>query len=91
MKILVIGATGRVGNLLVDKLLQENHNVIGTSRQKEKLFNATNYSQIHLNLMGSLEEIESKIPNDLDAPYFVSGSRGKNLLQVDLHGAIKTM
>lgn len=27
----------------------------------------------------------------IDAVYFVSGSRGKNLLQIDLHGAIKTM
>jgi len=29
--------------------------------------------------------------NGVDAVYFVSGSRGKNLLQIDLHGAIKTM
>jgi len=29
--------------------------------------------------------------NDVDVIYFVSGSRGKNLLQIDLHGAIKTM
>lgn len=29
--------------------------------------------------------------NGVDVIYFVSGSRGKNLLQIDLHGAIKTM
>lgn len=91
MKILVIGAIGRVGSMLVEKLLQENHDVVGTTRNKEKLFNSENYRQINLDLTGELEEIENTIPNNLDAVYFVSGSGGKNLLQVDLHGAIKTM
>lgn len=91
MKILVIGATGRVGQLLVKALLNENHTVVGTSRKTELLVDASNFSQINLDLLRSVDEIEEMIPNDIDAIYFVSGSRGKNLLQVDLHGAIKTM
>lgn len=91
MKILVIGSTGRVGLLLTEKLLQGNHTVVGTSRHGDRLFESSNYSQINLNLLGSIEEIKKEIPNDVEVIYFVSGSRGKNLLQVDLDGAVKTM
>lgn len=91
MKILVIGATGRVGKLLTEKLIKENYAIVGTSRNKERIIDAPNYSQINLNLSDELEVIKKTIPNDIDTIYFVSGSRGKNLLQVDLHGAIKTM
>ncbi|MDO3693711.1 NAD(P)H-binding protein [Wenyingzhuangia sp. chi5] len=91
MKILVIGASGRVGKILTKKLLENNHQVIGTTRQDESLFSNQNYTQISLDLLGEIEEIQEKIPNHIDAIYFVSGSRAKNLLALDLHGAIKTM
>lgn len=91
MHILVIGASGRVGKELVADLLQEGHQVTGTTRQKEKLFNNSNYHQIELNLKAQQKEIEATIPKETEAIYFVSGSRGKDLLQVDLHGAVKTM
>ena len=35
MKILVIGASGRVGKDLVNRLLADNHQVIGTTRQQQ--------------------------------------------------------
>ncbi|WP_372886426.1 NAD-dependent epimerase/dehydratase family protein, partial [Psychrobacter sp.] len=34
MKILVIGASGRVGTDLVKQLLADNHQVVGTTRQE---------------------------------------------------------
>src|SRR5699024_2392117 len=86
-----IGASGRVGNMLVKKLFQEKHSVVGATRQDKELFDSQNYTQINLDLLADVEEIENTIHNNLDAIYFVSGSGGKNLLQVDLHGAIKTM
>ena len=46
MKILVIGASGRVGSDLVKQLLAADHQVIGTTRQDEKLFSDNNYSQL---------------------------------------------
>ena len=91
MNILVIGASGRVGTALTEKLLNENHIIVGTTRQEEKLFDSPNYSQINLDLLKEVEEIEKAIPQEIDTIYFVSGSGGKNLLQVDLDGAIKTM
>ncbi len=91
MKILVIGASGRVGRVLTQKLLDEGHFVIGTTRESEKIFTSTRYSQTALNLQHSRASIADKFPDNLDAVYFVSGSRGENLLQVDLDGAIKIM
>lgn len=91
MNILVIGASGRVGSKLTKKLLDAGHQVAGTTRKEEKLFDHTGYSQINLDLTGSPAAIERSMPNKVDAIYFVSGSRGKNLLEVDLHGAIKSM
>ncbi|MGO0227397.1 hypothetical protein ACTMLF_04200 [Proteus mirabilis] len=38
-----------------------------------------------------LSSITDLLPDNLEAIYFTTGSRGKDLLQVDLHGAVKTM
>jgi len=91
MNILVIGAGGRVGKKLIKGLLEEGHQVTGASRNPDKLFVASNYKQITLEVTDSLREIEKAIPSDTEAIYFVSGSRGKDVLKVDLHGAVKTM
>lgn len=91
MKVLVIGASGRVGQKLTSKLLEADHQVVGTTRKDEKLFEANNYSQIALDLEKSAEDLSNEIPSDVEAVYFVSGSRGKDLLNIDLHGAIKSM
>ena len=91
MKVLVIGASGRVGTDLVKQLLADNHEVIGTTRQDEKLFNDDNYSQLDLDITAEKEAIQHQIEQDIDAVYFVAGSGGKDVLEVDLHGAVKTM
>ena len=91
MKILVIGASGRVGTDLVKQLLADNHQVIGTTRQEEKLFDDDNYSQLDLDITAEKDAIQSQIDKDIEAVYFVAGSGGKDILEVDLHGAVKTM
>ena len=91
MKILVIGASGRVGTDLVKQLLADNHQVIGTTRQEEKLFDDDNYSQLDLDITAEKDAIQQQIEQDIDAVYFVAGSGGKDVLEVDLHGAVKTM
>ncbi|SLJ83567.1 NAD(P)H-binding protein [Psychrobacter sp. DAB_AL43B] len=91
MNILVIGASGRVGSDLVKQLLADDHQVIGTTRQEEKLFDDDNYSQLDLDITAEKDAIQSQIDKDIDAVYFVAGSGGKDVLEVDLHGAVKTM
>lgn len=91
MKILVIGASGRVGTDLVKQLLADNHQVIGTTRQDKKLFDDEKYSQLDLDITAEKEDIQTQIDQNIDAVYFVAGSGGKDVLEVDLHGAVKTI
>lgn len=93
MNILVIGARGRVGQKLVEKLLAEGHQVIGTTRKlsNTSVHHPSQYHEIELDITKPLSSITDLLPDNLDAIYFTTGSRGKDLLQVDLHGAVKTM
>ncbi len=91
MKILVIGASGRVGTDLVEQLLADDHQVIGTTRQDKKLFDNDNYRQLDLDITAEKDAIAEQIEQDIDVVYFVAGSGGKDVLEVDLHGAVKTM
>ena len=65
--------------------------MIGTTRQEEKLFNDDNYIQLDLDITAEKDAIQSQIDKDIEAVYFVAGSGGKDVLEVDLHGAVKTM
>lgn len=91
MNILVIGASGRVGSELVQQLLEKGHKVTGTSRDDKRLFENGNYTHLTLDLTADKEEIARQIAGNFDAVYFTAGSGGKAVLEVDLHGAVKTM
>lgn len=91
MNILVIGASGRVGSELVQQLLDDNHSVTGTSRENNPLFDNDNYTHLAVDLTAEKEEIAKQIAGNFDAVYFTAGSGGKDVLGVDLHGAVKTM
>ncbi|SIS71550.1 NAD(P)H-binding [Chryseobacterium ureilyticum] len=89
MKVLVIGANGKVGSLLVNKLATQ-HQVLAGSRNPNSANNAYNIEQVYIDLLSDVDMLADSM-SGADAVYFVSGSRGKNLLLIDLHGAIKTM
>lgn len=65
--------------------------MIGTTRQKEVLFDDANYSQLDLDITAEKDAIQDQMDQDIDAVYFVAGSGGKDVLEVDLHGAVKTI
>ncbi len=91
MKILVIGASGRVGTLLTRKLLALGHRVTGTSTQRNTSFDSPNFQHLDLDLTEEVQELEPKIAKDFEALFFVAGSRGEGYLQIDLHRAVKAM
>lgn len=86
MKILVIGASGRVGSLLVQKLENKGNEVTGTYNSNK--LDITN--SMKFDLHSSVNDM-IKLMNGYEAVYFVAGSRGKDLLQTDLNGAVKAM
>lgn len=86
MKILVIGASGRIGSLLVEKLTAAGNEVTGTYNSKK----IDKSNAIKFNLHGSVDEMVA-LMKGYESVYFVAGSRGKDLLQTDLNGAVKVM
>ncbi|MDT2673581.1 SDR family oxidoreductase [Enterococcus dongliensis] len=90
MKIFIAGATGRVGEELTKKLSEQGHTIYAGARQEEKLTKNAFVQPVHLDLHHSVSEIAETLA-DAEAVYFVAGSRGKDLLQTDLFGAVKLM
>ena len=90
MRILVSGASGRVGHLLVDKLADAGHEVIAGTRHLDDKFNSDKVELANIDLLVDEEQLVTELTDlKLDAVYFVAGSRGKNVLQVDAFGAVK--
>lgn len=90
MKLFVAGATGRVGEELIKDLVAKGHSVYAGARREEDIQSSDSVKPVHLDLHGNVDEIAAALP-DADAVYFVAGSRGKDLLQTDLYGAVKLM
>ena len=90
MRILVSGASGRVGHLLVDNLAAAGHEVIAGTRHLDDKFNSDKVELANIDLLVDEEQLVTQLTDlKLDAVYFVAGSRGKNVLQVDAFGAVK--
>jgi len=89
MDILIIGGSGRVGLELAKALKDKNHNVILGSRSPEKIV-ADGFQTVKLDLTDSVSDIAESI-GEVDIVYFTAGSRGKDLLQIDAFGAVRTM
>lgn len=90
MKIFIVGGTGRVGQSLAKQLLQAGHEVIVGSRHEVAELVDLGIKFKKLDLHASVVEI-AQVIGQVDAIYFTAGSRGKDLLQSDAFGAVKTM
>lgn len=90
MKIFVVGASGRVGQKLLEKLAEKQHTVYAASRHPEKIAATPFIKPVELDLHASVSEIAEKMV-DSEVVYFVAGSRGNDLLQTDLFGAVKVI
>lgn len=97
MKTLVIGAHGRVGKIIAQKLKEgSEHEVVAGLRKQEQIdeYEKQGYETALIDLEGSIEGLQKEL-NGVDAIVFSAGSgdnTGADLtMMVDLDGAIKAM
>lgn len=92
MKIFVVGAHGQIGQLLVHKLLDRGDTVTGGYRDPiaQTPDPEKNFRAVELDLSWPVDRL-ADLDAGHDAIVFAAGSRGQDLLGVDLDGAVKTM
>ena len=97
MKVLIIGAHGQIGQLLV-KILQESTNcqvIAGLrSHEQEKAYQEKGITTAFIDLAGSQKEL-AKVMQTVDTVVFAAGSGGKTgadaTMMIDLDGAVKAI
>lgn len=90
MQIFVVGATGRVGTMLTEVLAKKGYQVCAALRDKKRMPVRLNVSPVEFDLHDSVADMAEAM-NGSDVVYFAAGSRGNDLLQSDLYGAVKVM
>ncbi|MGM0212800.1 NAD(P)H-binding protein [Enterococcus sp. AZ109] len=90
MKVFIAGATGRVAQALIERLVEKGHFVYAGARRENEIPESDQVKPVHLDLHGDVASL-AKTLGDAEAIYFVAGSRGKDLLQTDLYGSVKLM
>ncbi len=91
MKTIIVGGTGRVGASLISQLKQQDDlTIFAGARHSEKIQEAPNVKPFHLDLHDKEADIKAALP-EADSLIFVAGSGGKDLLKVDLNGAVKVI
>lgn len=88
-KVLVVGASGRVGQLVVQELAKQGQAVLAASRHPQAVANEL-VTTIEFDLHQSVAAMVAQL-TAVSAIVFAGGSRGKDLLQTDLNGAVKLM
>lgn len=92
MNIFVVGANGQIGRHLVKDLAATNHQIVAGVRDvaTQSLVKSKNVTYVSFDLTWTAEEMAHVFKGN-ELIIFTAGSQGKNLLQIDLDGAIKTM
>ncbi|RVU69962.1 MULTISPECIES: SDR family oxidoreductase [Lactobacillus] len=90
MQIFVVGGSGRVATELIKDLVTDGHQVVAGARHEDKIVKLDQVKPVHLDLHAEVDDL-AKLMQGSEVVYFVAGSRGKDLLQTDAFGAVKTM
>lgn len=97
MKVLIIGAHGKVGRLLVNELQDRKVDVVAGLRKEEQIksYQADGIATQYIDLTAPFAEIKQSIAESkADAVVFSAGAGGASdglTIEIDLDGAIKTM
>lgn len=89
-QVFIAGGSGRVATDLISNLVGKGYDVVAGARHEDRIIEMPGVARVHLDLHGSVDEI-AHLMEDSDVVYFTAGSRGKDLLQTDAFGAVKTM
>lgn len=89
-KIFVFGGSGRVATDMIKDLVADGHEVVAAARHPENIIELKGVTADKLDLHASIADITKQVDGS-DIVYFTAGSRGKDLLQTDALGAVKTM
>ncbi len=91
MKIVfVAGGSGRVATELIKDLVAAGNKVIAGARHPERIIKLNGVAPVKMDLHSGVDDLAS-LMKGANVVYFVAGSRGKDLLQTDAMGAVKTM
>lgn len=89
-QVFVVGGSGRVATELIKDLTRAGHQVVAGARHPEKIVELAGVTPVKLDLHADVDQL-AELMKGSAAVYFVAGSRGKDLLQTDAMGAVKTM
>ena len=91
-RIILVGATGRVGALTLEDLVKAGHQVVACARGSSKILASQQVEPMTLDLHDPLSQITDAFRKmHADAVVFTAGSRGKDINQIDALGAMKTI
>ena len=91
-RIILIGATGRVGALTLEDLVEAGHEVVACARGASKIQASRQVESMTLDLHDPLAQvIDAFREMHADVVVFTAGSRGKDINQIDALGAMKTI
>lgn len=97
MNVLVIGANGQIGQIVVDKLQNHDaHEVVAGVRKEEQkqAFENKGINSTFIDLEGSIEDMEKAMEN-VEAVVFSAGSGGETgadkTMMIDFDGAVKSI
>ncbi len=89
-QVFVVGGSGRVATALIHDLIGAGQQVVAGARYPEKIVKLVGVTPVKLDLHEKVDQLAALMKGS-SAVYFVAGSRGKDLLQTDAMGAVKTM
>ncbi|MBQ9156722.1 MAG: NAD(P)H-binding protein [Eubacterium sp.] len=91
MKVLIVGATGRVAGYVIRNLTDAGHFVYAAARKPDSFqIDRSSVEVVPFDLHWSKARMMETVKR-ADAVYFLAGSRGKDLLQTDAFGAVQLM
>lgn len=89
-KIFIFGGSGRVATDLIKDLVADGNIVTAAARHPENIIKLDGVTADKLDLHADVDDIAKQVKG-FDAIYFTAGSSGKDLIQTDAMGSIKTM